>query len=175
MTEWGGKIPDITVEELQETLAETDDDGKAVKRLMVAIAYKQNQSPAEIEETFGISEKNVYLWLDRFEQRGIEGALYDESKPGRPAKLTDEEFNELEAVLHESPVEAGYDGIQAWSPKFVQHWLKSQFDVKYTLRHIRRLMDDLGLSWRTARPKHYELDPEEVAEFQDTYKKSEDS
>lgn len=175
MTEWGGKIPNITVEELQENLVETDDDGKAVKRLMVAIAYKQNKSPAEIEETFGISEKNVYLWLDRFEKRGIEGALYDESKPGRPAKLTDEEFNELEAVLHESPEEAGYDGIQVWSPKFVQHWLKSQFDVEYTLRHIRRLMDDLGLSWRTARPEHYELDPEEVAEFQDTYKKSEDN
>ncbi len=175
MTEWGGKIPDITVEELQEKLEETEDDGKAVKRLVAAIAYKQGQSPAEIEKTFGISEKNVYLWLDRFEQRGIEDALYDESKPGRPGKLSDEEINELEAVLHESPEEAGYDGIQAWSPKFVQHWLKTHFEVEYTLRHIRRLMDDLGLSWRTARPEHYEIDPEEVAEFQATYKKSEDS
>ena len=41
MTEWGGKIPDLTVEELQSKLAETDDDAKAVKRLMVAISYKQ--------------------------------------------------------------------------------------------------------------------------------------
>lgn len=163
MTEWGSKIPDITVEELQETLAETGDDGKAVKRLMAAIVYKQGQSPADIEETFGISRKNIYLWLDRFEERGIDDALHDETKPGRPPKLTDEEFDDVAAVLHESPEEAGYDGIQAWTPKFVQHWLKTQFDVEYTRRHVRRLMDEIGLSWRTARPEHYEVDPEEVA------------
>lgn len=175
MTEWGGKIPEITIEELQAKLVETDDDGKAVKRLLAAIAYKQGQSPAEIEETFGISKKNVYLWLDRFEERGLNDALYDESKPGRPTKLSDDQFAELEAVLHDSPGAAGYEDIQAWTPKFVQHWLKTHFDVEYTLRHVRRLMDDIGLSWRTARPKHYEADPEEVAEFQETFKKSDDS
>ena len=171
MTEWGGKIPDLSVEDLQEKLAEIDDDGKAVKRLVAAIAYKQGQSPAEIEETFGISEKNVYMWLDRFEERGLEEALYDEPKPGRPSKLSDEQLEELHEILHEQPEEAGYD-IQAWTPKFVQHWLKSQYDVEYTLRHVRRLMDDAGLSWRTARPEHHELDPEDVAEFQETFKKS---
>lgn len=174
MTEWGGKIPGLTVNELQAKLAETDDDGKAVKRLMAAIAYKQGQSPAEIEETFGISKKNVYEWLDRFEERSLDGALYDEPKPGRPSKLSDEQFDELEAVLDKSPEDAGYD-VQAWSPQFVQHWLKTNFEVEYTQRHVRRLMDDAGLSWRTARPEHYEADPEDIAEFQDTYKKSEDS
>lgn len=174
MKGWGEKISDLTVDELQSKLADTDDDGKAVKRLMAAIAYKQGQSPAEIEDTFGISEKNIYVWLDRFEERGLDEALYDEPKPGRPSKLTDAQFDELETVLDKSPEDAGYD-VQAWSPKFVQHWLKTHFDVEYTQRHVRRLMDDAGLSWRTARPKHYEADSEEIAEFQDTFKKSEDS
>jgi len=168
MTEWGGKIPNLTVEELQERLAETEDDGKAVKRLIAAIAYKQGQSPAEIEETFGISKKNVYLWLDRLEERDLDDALYDEPKPGRPPKLTDDQFDDLKATLNESPENAGYEGIQAWTPRFTQHWLKTHFDVKYTLRHVRRLMDDAGLSWRTARPEHSEADPEEIAEFQET-------
>jgi transposase len=74
-------------------------------------------------------------------------------------------------VLLESPEEAGYDA-QAWTPQFVQHWLKTQFDVEYTLRYIRRLMYATGLSWRTARPEHYDVDPDEVAEFQETFKKS---
>lgn len=174
MTGWGEKIPDLTVEDLQSKLAETDDDGKAVKRLMVAIAYKQGQSPGDIEDTFGISSKNVYVWLDRFEERGLDKALHDEPKPGRPSKLTDDQFDELEAILDKSPEDAGYD-VQAWSPKFVQHWLKTQFDIEYTERHIRRLMHDAGLSWRTARPEHFEADPEEIAEFQETYKKSDGS
>jgi transposase len=172
MTEWGGKIPNLTVEELQDKLDETEEDGKAVKRLMAAIAYKQGKSPADIEEMFGISKKNVYLWLDRLEERELDDALYDEPKPGRPPKLTDDQFEELETVLHESPEDAGYEGIQVWTPKFAQHWLKTHFGVEYTLRHVRRLMDDAGLSWRTARPEHYEADPEEIAEFQQTFKKS---
>lgn len=174
MTGWGKKIPDLTVDELQSKLANTDDDGKAVKRLMAAIAYKKGQSPAEIEKTFGISRKNVYEWLDRFEERGLDEALYDEPKPGRPSKLSEEQFDKLETVLENSPEDVGYD-VQAWSPQFVQHWLKTHFDVEYTERHIRRLMHEAGLSWRTARPEHYDADPEETAEFQDTFKKSEDS
>jgi len=142
---------------------------------LTAIAYKQGQSPAEIEETFGISRKNVYLWLDRFETRGLDDALLDEPKPGRPSKLSEEEFAELEALLQKSPEEAGYDDVQAWSPKFVQHWLKTHFDVEYTRRHIRQLMEEAGLSWRTARPKHYKVDPKEVAEFQEAYKKIDES
>ena len=171
MTSWGGKIPDVTIEELQEKLRAIDDDGKAVKRLFTAIAYKQGASPAEIEERYGISRKNIYLWLDRIEEQGLDEALYDEPKPGRQPKLSEEQRAELEEILHESPEEAGYD-VQAWSPKFVQHWIKIQYDIEYTRRHIRRLMDDAGLSWRTARPEHYEVDPEEVAEFQETFKKS---
>lgn len=164
MTNWGGKIPDLTVEELQATLAKTEDDGKAVKRLMAAIAYKQGHSPAEIEETFGISRKNVYEWLDRFEERGLDEALHDKPKPGRPSKLTDEEFEELEAVLDNSPEEAGYD-VQAWTPKFVQHWLETRYDVEYTLRHIRRLMDAVGIQWRTTPPEQHGDEPEELSEF----------
>ena len=89
MTSWGGKIPDVTIEELQEKLREIDDDGKAVKRLFTAIAYKQGASPAEIEERYGISRKNIYLWLDRIEEQGLDEALNDEPKPGRQLKLSE--------------------------------------------------------------------------------------
>jgi transposase len=126
MTGWGEKIGEITVDELRSKLAEVDDDGKAVKRLVAAIAYKQGQSPADIEETFGFSINNVYEWLHRFEERGLEEALYDESKPGRPSELTDEQQEELAAVLQESLEEAGYD-VQAWTPRFVQHLIKGVF------------------------------------------------
>ncbi|AKH96617.1 IS630 family transposase [Halanaeroarchaeum sulfurireducens] len=175
MTKWGEKINDISIEELQEKLASVDNDAKAVKRLMVAIAYKHGTSPADIEDMYGISKKNVYQWLDRFEERELDDALYDEPKPGRPPKLSDDQREKLQHVLEKAPEDAGYTGIQAWTPQFVQHWLKTHFDVEYTLRHVRRLMDDAGLSWRTARPEHYEANPEDVAEFQETFKKSDEN
>jgi len=70
--------------------------------LIAAIAYTQGQSTAEIEETFGFSKKDVYLRLDRFEERELHDALYDEPKPGRPPKLTGDQLAELETVLQES-------------------------------------------------------------------------
>ena len=171
MTKWGAKIPETSLEELKDYLVEEDDDGKAVKRLFTAIAYKHGQSPAEIENRYGIPRQNVYQWLNRIEERGLPEALYDEPKPGRPPRLTDEQVEKLEAVLRDSPTTVGYDA-ETWEPTLVRHWLNEQFDVEYTLRHVRRLMGKAGLTWRTARPRHYEYDLEKVAEFEDTAQKN---
>lgn len=146
MTNWGGKIPETTIADLQTTLEEIDDDGKAVKRLVVALAYKHGRTPAEIEDTFGFAEKTVYEWLDRIEDGGLEEAVSDESKPGRPSKLTDDQFDKLTTVLDQSPADVGYD-VQAWSPDVVQDWLNTEFEIEYTRRHIRRLLRDAGFSW----------------------------
>lgn len=142
MTGWGEKIPEISLDKLQRSLCETDDDGKAVKRLFAAIAYKQGISPAEFEETFGISKKSVYLWLDRIEERSLQEALYDETKPGRPSKLTEEHREHLKETLQKSPDDVGYDS-QVWTPENIQHWIKTTYDIEYTRRHIRRLLKEL--------------------------------
>lgn len=171
MTQWGAKIHETPLGELQEHLVEEDDDGKAVKRLFTAIAYKHGQSPAEIEEMYRIPRQNIYQWLDRIEDRGLPDALYDETKPGRPAKLTEEQFELFVEILREPPESAGYD-VAVWDPKRARHWLKEEFDIEYTLRHVRRLMTKAGLSWRTARPHHYEADSEEIEEFENTAQKN---
>lgn len=144
MVKWGEKIPNEELDELKQRLREIDDDGKAVKRLISAIAYKQGFSPAEIEETFGLSKKNVYLWLDRIEDKGLDQALYDRPKPGRPSKLSTEQLRELEAALEESPTNFGYSE-ETWTPSLVQDWVTSTYNVEYSLRHIRRLMDQLDM------------------------------
>lgn len=171
MTKRGGKIKNISENELREHV-EIDTDSKPHWRLVVAIEYKNGLSPAQIEAKYGISKNNVYTWLDRFEERGVKAALHDTPKPGREPKLTDEEWKRFDEHLHTSPEEHGYD-YQAWFPVLAHHHLKTEFDVEYCLRHVRRLLDKAGLSWRTARPRHYEADPEKEAEFQETVEKNE--
>jgi transposase len=61
----------------------------------------------------------------------------------------------------------GFDR-QSWFPRLVYHHLESEYGVHYSLRHIRRLLREAGVTWRTARPTRSEGDPEEVAEVQDT-------
>lgn len=164
-----GRLDQVALDELQEQLREADEK-KPVKRLLTAIAYKQGDSKDRLAERHGVSLKTIYNWLDRFEEQPIEQAPYDDPRSGRPAKLTDNEKDALIADLHESPEESGYDR-QVWFPLLVYHHLREQYNVEYSLVHIRRMMREAGLSWRTARPRHYDADPEEEAEFEETVEK----
>jgi len=73
--------------------------------------------------------------------------------------------------LQQPPTELGYDQ-QAWSAKLLLHHVKAEFGVEYHENYAYKLLREAGLSLRTARPQHYEADPEEKAEFQATVEKN---
>ncbi len=77
--------------------------------------------------------------------------VYDEHRSGRPSKLSDKEHEQFVEALHKSPEEVGLDA-PAWSVPLARHYLAEEFDVEYCERHVRRLMTEAGLSWKTARP-----------------------
>jgi transposase len=160
----------ITIAELSEFLDEVD-DSVPTQRILTAIADKQGDSTSRLAERHNVSQQTIRNWLQRFENRHLKDAPFDEQRDGRPRKLTEDELADLTAVLEDSPEKHGFDQ-QAWVPRLVYHHLKSEYSVEYSLRHIRRLMHDAGLSWRTARPTHYEGDPDQAAELQETVKQT---
>jgi transposase len=139
------------------------------QRLLAAVAYKQGESTAHLADRHNVSQQTIRNWLDRFENRPLEEAPFDEQRTGRPRKLTDHEHQDLLAVLQQSPQAVGHDH-QTWEPRLVYHHLKSEYDVEYSLRHIRRFIHEAELSWRTTRPDHSEANPEQAATFQETDK-----
>jgi transposase len=147
----GGKIPDTEVARIRDRLAERPDDGKAVMRLVAAREYKAGLSPAEIERKYGWPEGTVYHWLDYIEQRGLDGALRDRDRSGRPPKLSDEERDRLLEDLRGSPENCGYDHGE-WIPALVDHHLETEYGVEYSIRHVRRLMNEAGISWPRRSP-----------------------
>ena len=104
----GSKIPDLSVERVRESLAD-ERDPKAIKRLTAAREYLTGLSPEDIEEKYGWDRQTVYNWLDRFEERDFEDALYDDKRLGRPPKLSEEEFEQFAETLNQSPEEVGYN------------------------------------------------------------------
>ena len=50
--------------------------------------------------------------------------------------------------------------------------MKTEYGVEYHENYAYELLREAGLSLRTARPQHYEADPEEKAEFQETVEKN---
>ena len=165
-----GRLDDITLEELHEVREQTEGE-KPRERVLAAIGRKQGAQIDTLAERHGVVEKTIRNWLDRFVEQPIEQAPYDAPRPGGPSKLTTEQREHLEEVLHASPTELGYDQ-QAWSPKLLLHYVAQEYDVEYSDRHARYLLTEAGLSWRTARPRHHEVDPEEEEEFQATVEKN---
>ena len=117
----------------------------AIKRIAAAREYLEGLSPEEIEDKYGWHHQTIYNWLNRFEERGFEAALYDDSHPGRPSELGDDQFEQFSIALQKPPEEAGYD-TPAWSSALAQQYLTDAFDVAFSRRLTRWLMHEAGVS-----------------------------
>lgn len=147
------KLSGITTEELRERLAEKPSEGQAVMRLVAAREYKAGLSPGEIEAKYGWPEGTVYHWLDYFDERGVDGALTDKRRSGRPPKLDDADRQQFIDDLQRSPGAFGYER-QSWVPALAQQHLETEYGVEYSLRHVTRLMNESGLSWESTGSRH---------------------
>ena len=147
----------LSVEHLRRILAEVEGK-KPTQRLMAAINYleEDDATQKDIAKRYGYSGGWMSQWLtrlERLETEPFENVVYDEPRPGRPAELSDVEYERFVDVLHESPNEAGIDA-HAWTVPLAQHYLKEEFDVEYCDRHIRRLLTQAGLSRQTVQSEY---------------------
>jgi transposase len=135
------KLADVDTKALQAAL-DSASSPKAVKRLMIALAYADGVRVETLSERYDIPRATVYSWLDRFEHQSISEALKDESRPGRPAKLAASQREQLSDELAKSPAELGYDASE-WTPKLAQYHIEQTYGVNYSLGHVRRLLREL--------------------------------
>lgn len=140
MARRGTKLIDLSIREVKDRLR-TETDGKAVKRLVVAREYLDGMTAAEIAAKYGWAEQTIYTWLDRFEERSVDAALYDDTPPGRPPALDRAERDRLADALEHPPPDAGIDAPR-WTPELARRFIREEFGHEYTRRHVRRLLAD---------------------------------
>lgn len=165
-----GRLDQYSLDDLHDQLDRTDGN-VPTQRVLTAIGRKQGASIEELAERHNVAEKTIRNWLDRFVDRPLTEAPYDENRSGRPAKLTEEQQAAFFADLQQSPEELGYDR-HSWFPELAHHHLKTEYGIECSLRHVYRLLNEAGLTYRSARPQHYRADPEDEAEFRDTVQKN---
>lgn len=168
-----GRFDDITIEELHDLREQTTGEIPR-ERVLAAIGRKQGDKISTLAERHGVTDKTITNWLDRFVDRPLEDAPYDEQRSGRPTKLSNTQKNELFNDFQKSPRDIGYNR-DAWTTNLAEHHIEEKYEIEYTTRHVRNLMEEAGLSWRTARPRHDEADEELESEFKDTVQKNEEN
>ena len=78
----------VTLEELQDQLDEAESK-EASQRLMVAIAYKQGLTEADIAEWYGFPEEDLTEWFEEFESKSVDEVVDEIERfemPGRSVK-----------------------------------------------------------------------------------------
>lgn len=152
-------LTDVSVGDLQRALAEVD-DSKPTQRLLAAIAYKNGITQSELAEWFDVERKTIYNWLTRLESQDIGTAIRDAPRSGRPRKLSVDQLEELDSLLHDAPPDVEY-GVAAWTTGLLQECLRERFDVEYSRSSCRRLMREAGLRPQPVRRAVVDLDEDQ--------------
>ena len=72
-------------------------------------------------------------------------ALRAKPHPGRPSRLTDDQKQELEAILLKGAVAAGFP-TDLWTLPRVAQVIEREFGVKYHPGHVWHILQDMGWS-----------------------------
>ncbi len=164
-------LDEISVEELQDALDNVEGK-KPTQRLFAVIAYKNGVTQTELAEWYDVQRRTIYSWLKRLDtDESLEQAVTDAHRPGRKRKLPENEQQEFEETVHESPREVGVDA-PAWTPALVQQYLEETYDVEYSIPSCRRLLKEAGLRYQKPRRTVAESESDEQEPFREELKNS---
>lgn len=129
----------VAADELERLIRKELDPRVKERLIFVRILYG-GESVADASAMVGRTRITGYNWLHRWNQGGVEG-LKPNFGGGRPSKLSGEEREELKRVLREGG---------PWRTREIKLLVEERFGVRYSLRHLRRILKAMGM--RYAKP-----------------------
>ncbi len=103
----------------------------------------------------------------RFNDEGPEG-LKNRAGAGRPRLLTEEQMQELSAIVETGP-DPAIEGVVRWRRIDLQRVIEERFGVSYSERTISDLLAALSFSHITGRPQHPKQDQRVIEAFKKTF------
>lgn len=159
-------LPEFSLDELRE-MQHQENQARPKIRLLAAVKRKEGLSFDSIASQLEMKRITVNKLLHRFQEKGI-SAKDDGKRSGRPKSLTRPQLKSLRKRLISGP-RKGQNPL--WTTKMVMDYVEKKYRIKYTTRHMRRLLHQLGFTIQKPRPRHYLADLEQQAKFKKTSEK----
>ena len=125
-----------------------------------SISCLSTNSITKICEVFSISKNNLKSWARKFDKDGIEG-LYPKRRKARKSKLSE---------VHKIEIKKWISKNSSLTLQEIQSKLSSIYNVKISQVGIWKNLKKMGLSYITARKKHYKSDKSKQDEFKKNFK-----
>ena len=136
-------------QELAETLkaaSKTEKDPRVLLRITaIHMILVLKKSVKLVAKELMRSKNWAYKWLNRFQDEGLSG-LHDRRRTGRPNKLETRTFKK---IVNETLDK--YIGVQ---PIKLQHDIRKNTGVKYSVSHVRKTLRKIGLKPKKPRKVH---------------------
>jgi len=130
-----------------------------MRRRIAGRLLLEGKGVREVGRLVGVAPSAVLGWKRKLEEGGME-ALRAKPHPGRPARLTAKEKQELESVLLKGAVAAG-SPTDLWTLPRVAQAIEAHFGVGCHPGHVWYILRDMG--WSAQKPEHRARERDEEA------------
>ena len=163
-------LKEISASDLEKRYKK-EKDRKIKQRLHILLLLREGWTQREVANMLHISNGIIPFWKSRFESEGF-NSLQDKEGRGLKSRLHDEELSILGSVIEEGVImEDGY--ARGHKTKDVIAFINSNFGIKYTARHCRRILQMINCSLQVPRPRNKSRNQEDVNKFKRDFKKNE--
>ena len=147
-------------------LAASIRDGRVVRRLLAIALVLEGKSRADAARLTGMDRQTLRDWVHRYNDEGVDG-LYPRAIPGRPGALTDDQKEQVRAMVLEGP-NSSVDGVVRWRCIDLRDAIAARWSVTLHVRTVGRLLHELDMTRLQPRPFH----PKKDAAAQEDFKKN---
>jgi transposase len=147
-------------------LASQVKDANQVRRMLAIAFVLDGWGRSEAAQACGMDRQTLCDWVHRYNAHGVEG-LSDLPSPGRKPSLTSEQEAAFADIVRKGPSRAEH-GVVRWRRADLRDVIKTKFGVSFHERSVGKLLDKLGFSHISVRPRHPHSDPETQAAFKKT-------
>jgi len=135
------------------------------RRRRAADLLADGMSLAEVARYVGADVSSVKRWK-RAVREGGSDALAAIPHPGRPAKLSPAEKQQLVAILRRGPLAAGFR-TDLWTCRRVASVIQRRFGIVYHVDHVGRLLHGLGFTRQKPHRRARERDEQAITHWRE--------
>lgn len=148
----------------------TENDARLKEKILIVKLHYQGKTQRDISYELEISLGKVNMWIKRYEKEGISG-LKNKFRSGRPPKISNTILRSISNRLKAPRSEKGIMRA-GWNTKEVKELIEKESNIKYTPRHVRRILKKVGFSLITPRVNHIKKNKEAQDKFRREFKKN---
>jgi transposase len=117
---------------------------RVANRLHAVALNMEGRKAPEIADVLKVHRSNVCLWLQRWQEEGMEGIL-EGHRPGRPPTISEHQRHELADILESGPVAYGFSS-GVWTCPMIARVIEDEFSLSYHPAHVSRILHSLEFS-----------------------------